>query len=162
MENMPPIPEMTFFRTSQKTKEKSVAMRLNTKQRPATTVVECAIIFPAFFFIVIGMVVMGFGIFRYQELASLTREAARYASVRGYKYSQTTGNPAATEEEIYQNIILSRAVLLNPDYMTHSITWTPDNRQNSVVTVTIRYQWIPEVLFPGIELSSTSSMNISY
>jgi hypothetical protein len=51
--------------------------------RQAATVVECAIIYPVLFLFLIGLAVGGAGIFRYQEVSSLAREAARYASTHG-------------------------------------------------------------------------------
>ena len=67
------------------------------QRRSATTIVECALVFPALMIFLFGLIIGGLGVFRYQEVASLAREGARYASVRGTDYSSATGKPAATD-----------------------------------------------------------------
>src|SRR5262249_38934504 len=118
----------------------------------------------------------GLGVFRFQEVASLAREAARYASVRGGDYQKETGNAAATPESIYQNAILPNAAILDPKYLTCNVSWhfsdkavdhiVNDNYetvQTNTVTVTVTYQWYPEWFLKGpITLSSTSTMPLSY
>ncbi len=42
------------------------------------------------------------GIYRYQQVASLAREGARYASVHGSQYAADTGNAAATASDDLQ------------------------------------------------------------
>jgi hypothetical protein len=132
------------------------------QRRSGTTVVECAMIYPVFFQIVIGLIVGALGIFRFQQVASLAREGARYASVHGFKYSQATGNAAATPQEVYDKIIKPKATALDVNAVTYSVVWTPDNRQDSKVSVTVSYQWVPEAVFGGIKLSSTSTIAMAY
>lgn len=131
-------------------------------RRKAATVVECAILFPAFFLLLIGFVIAGLGVFRYQEVACLAREGTRWASVRGLTYQQRTKNPAATPQDVYDNAIRPNVVALDPNQLTYSVTWNPDNRQGGLVTVTVTYNWIPEAYFGGIQLSSTSTMAVAY
>jgi Flp pilus assembly protein TadG len=132
------------------------------KNRSGATVVECAFIYPLFFLIVVGLVVGCLGVFRYQELASLSREAARWASVRGHQYQNATGETAATAKDVYDNVIKPKAKLVDATDLTYSVTWDPDNRQGSKVTVTVTYHWVPEAVFGGIDLTSTSTMIMSY
>ena len=110
----------------------------------------------------IGLIVGALGVFRYQEVASLAREGARYASVRGAKFAQTTGQPAATPDDVYTSAIQPKMVSLDPALMGYSVSWNPDNRQGSTVTCTVTYRWLPEILLGGINLSSTSVMPMSY
>jgi len=49
--------------------------------------VEFAVVAPATFILLLGIVVGGMGVFRYQEVAHLAREATRYASTHGGQYS---------------------------------------------------------------------------
>jgi len=137
-------------------------MRLFAKPRRGTTLVECAVIYPVTFLLLLGLVIGGLGVFRYQEVASLAREGARYASVRGDKYQQLTGKPAVTPAEVYQNAILPKAATLDPARLTYQVAWNPDNRQGGTVTVVVTYQWVPEAYLGGISLSSTSAMTVSY
>jgi Flp pilus assembly protein TadG len=150
-------------------------MRLRSRRRLGTTVMECAVIYPLVFLLVIGLVVGACGIFRYQEVASLARRAARYASVHGTDYAKDTGNPAATPTDIYNNAIVPNAVAFNLSNLNYSVTWNASNSPyqptivnnypvavRNTVTVTVTYQWIPEALFGGITLSSTSVEPMSY
>ena len=137
-------------------------MTLRRKPRTGTTAVEAAVIFPIFFLLLIGLLVFALGVSRYQEIASLAREGARWASVRGASYGYATGNTPATAKDVYDNAIVPNTVLVDPSQLNYSVTWNPDNQQNSLVTVTLSYNWLPEAFFGGITLSSTSSMPVSY
>lgn len=137
-------------------------MRLRTAPRSGVTVVECAIIFPGFFLLLIGTIVMGLGVFRYQEVAHLAREGARWASVHGLEYQQRTGNWAATPQDVFDNAIKPNVVALDPNQLSYKVTWNPDNRQGGLVSVTVNYNWVPEVFFGGFTLTSTSTVPVSY
>src|SRR5262249_20810347 len=75
----------------------------------AAVLVESAIIYPAVFLLLLGLAVGGAGIFRYQEVASLAREAARYASTHGANSRNDAGLPVgdatAWTSDIYTNAI---------------------------------------------------------
>jgi Flp pilus assembly protein TadG len=130
--------------------------------RSAATMLECAFVYPILFLFVIGLMVGGLGIFRYQEVAWLAREGARYASVHGAKYQQVTGKPAATPADVYQSAILPKMVSLDPSQLSYQVTWSPNNQPGSTVTVTITYNWSPEAFFKTTTLTSTSVMPMSY
>ena len=132
------------------------------RRRRGTHVLECAVVFPVIFLLLFGLIIGALGVFRYQEVASLAREGARYASVRGQRYQMMTGRPAATAADVFNNAIAPRAVILTPSQLSSSVTWNPDNRQGSTVTVTVTYQWVPEAYLGGLTLSSTSTTPISY
>ena len=137
-------------------------MRLRQQRRRGATVVEHAIVLPVFFLFVIGTVVVGFGVFRYQEVAHLAREASRYASVRGTSYAAATGYPAATAKDVYEGAIRPNAVGLDAKQLSYEVTWSPDNRQGSTVTVRVTYRWVPEAFLGGMDLTSTSTATMSY
>ncbi len=137
-------------------------MLLRRRIREGTTLVECALIYPVYLLVVIGLIVGGFGVFRYQQLASLAREGARYASVRGATFQRYTGQTAATEADVYTNGIRPKVVALDPNRLGYTVTWSPNNKQGSQVTVKLTYHWIPEVFLGGIDLGSTSTMTVSY
>jgi Flp pilus assembly protein TadG len=130
--------------------------------RSGVAAVEFAFIAPVVLFFILALVIGAFGVFRYQQVASLAREGARYASVRGSKFQSSTGQPAATPADVYNNVILPKSVALRPDRLTYSVTWGPDNKQGSTVEVRVTYQWIPEKYLGGITLSSTSRLPITY
>jgi Flp pilus assembly protein TadG len=146
-------------------------------RRLGTTTVEAAIVLPTVFLFIIGMCVIGLGIYRYQQVASLAREGARYASVHGTQYAFNTGNSAATATDIYNNAIQPMAIGLNTGSLSYSVTWNTSNSPtsysststppgapvNNSVSVTVTYSWTPELYVTGpINLTSTSVMPMSY
>ena len=151
-------------------------MRRAPQRRPGATVVECAIVFPVLFLLVLGLLVGAAGIFRYSQLASMTREAARYASVHGGQYAQEMNVTAPAPADIYNNVVLPRAEGFDTSHLSYSITYNSTNMpfhtildaNNNVipvqntVTVTLTYQWVPEAYLPGITLTSTSVMPMAY
>ncbi|HZT79696.1 MAG TPA: TadE family protein [Gemmataceae bacterium] len=143
-------------------------------RRRAASVVESAIVYPATFLVVLGLAVGGLGVFRYQQVASLAREGARWASVRGGQYASETGNAAATQQDVYNNVIKPNGFGLDPSRLGCTVTWS--NNDNwpvrissdngaataNTVTVTVTYQWLPEAYLGGLTLSSTSVVPVAY
>jgi Flp pilus assembly protein TadG len=155
-------------------KSATTIIRHRAAPRGATTV-EFAIVAPVTLLLIIGIIVMGLGIFRYQTVAMMAREASRYASVHGSDYATQTGQPAATAADIYTNAILPYATGLDTSKITYSVTWNTSNspthsatvngknlRVANSVTVTVNYNWIPEAYLSGIVLSSTSTAVMSF
>jgi Flp pilus assembly protein TadG len=142
--------------------------------RRGTIAVECAVVYPLTFLILLGLVVGGLGVFRYQQVAALAREGARWASVRGALYQQETGQPAATAASVYNAVLLPNAAGLDPSRLSHTVMWNTDNWPShltssngtvvgNTVTVTVTYQWLPEAYLLGpITLRSTSVMPMAY
>src|SRR5262245_44129078 len=140
--------------------------------RRAATTVELAMVAPVLMLFIFGLVVGGLGIFRYHQVAHLAREAARYAACHGLDYYRETGNPAATQDSIYQNVVLANAAGLDPASLACTVTWDTSNapkRVNAdmtvttnVVEVTVSYKWLPEAYFGGVTLTSKSKMPMSY
>ena len=151
-------------------------MRGASQRRSGATVVECAFVYPVFFLLILSLLVGAAGVFRYSQLASLSREAARYASVHGGQYAQEMKVTAPAPADIYNNVVLPMAVGFDTSQLNYSITYNSSNwpfhttldANNNVipiqntVTVTLTYQWLPEAFLGGITLSSTSVMPMSY
>jgi len=150
-------------------------MRFQFRPRAGATIVECALVYPITFLLILGLIIGGLGIFRYQEVASLARESSRWASVHGAKYQDDTGNPAALPVDVYNNVIVPRAVSLDLSQLNYSVSWNTDNHQyhtvivngdvvpvTNTVTVSVTYQWIPEAYLGGITLGSSSTVPMSY
>ena len=151
-------------------------MRRAPQRRSGATVVEAAFVYPVVFLLVLALLVGAAGMFRYSQLASLTREAARYASVHGGQYAQEMNVTAPAPADIYNNVVLPRAAAFDTSRLNYSITYNTNNMpyhttldtNNNVipiqntVTVTLTYQWIPEAFLGGVTLSSTSVMPMSY
>ena len=104
-----------------------------------------------------GTVIEGLGVFRYEQLSSLSREGARWASVHGSTYQQEKTKAAPTSQDVYTNVIAPNMVGLDPSQLTCTLTMTANT-----ATVTLTYLWIPEGLFSAISLTSTSVLPITY
>lgn len=149
-------------------------LRKNINRRDGTSLVECAIILPVTLFMLFGFVVGGMGVFRYQEVALLAREGARYASTHGAQYRTDAGLPAGTSADwitdIKDNGIEPKRVALDKTRMTVTVEWPPvinqpnrpDNWPGSKVKVKVSYQWIPGLYLAGpFNLTSTSELPIT-
>jgi Flp pilus assembly protein TadG len=151
-----------------------MARRLTRPRRSGFAATESVLVLPTLFFLILATVVGGYGIFRYQQIAMLAREGSRYASVHGGQYQQETGNTAATPQDVYNNAILPLATSLDLSQLSYSVTWNTsnmpytlntdyENPTGNTVTVTVSYNWFPEVYLAGpITLSSTSTVPMSY
>lgn len=144
--------------------------------------VEFALVGPVTLMVLMSLIVGGMGMFRYQQIARLAREAARYASVHCEDYAYETDNATATPSSIYNNVIVPNAVGLDLSRLTYSVVGfdgqplsltnnaiyrtTTVNGQTvymtNTVSVTINYQWIPEAYLGGLTMSSTAVCVISY
>jgi hypothetical protein len=131
------------------------------------------------FLIVLGLIVGGLVVFRYQEMSWLAREGARYAIVRGSEYEMEmkargyTTTKAVTADDI-RDYIRGKAQILDPNNLVVTTTWkdynsaytvTSDTGQAEVstITVTVNYPWVPEVFLIGpIDLTSTCTIPMSY
>jgi Flp pilus assembly protein TadG len=162
-----------------------------THRRRGVVLVESAVIYSVALLLVLGLIVGGVGMYRYQEVAHLAREGARFAATHGGNYQKDgwpdrTGVPAITSNESMLNYLLPRALLLDPSQLQVTVSWTapasvtPANSPSYVdpdptlvppgqkviqnnVRVTVSYQWMPEVFLVGpINLTSTSQMPMSY
>jgi Flp pilus assembly protein TadG len=146
----------------------------STRCRRGATLVEVAIVLPVTFLLIFALVVGVLGVFRYQEVASLTRAAGRYASTHGAQYRKdaglANGTAADWQADINANAIQPALILLDPNLLTLNTSWPdvsnqpgkPDNWPTSTVTVTLTYQWIPELYLVGpYYLSSTSCVAIT-
>ena len=87
----------------------------------------------------------------YQLVATLAREGSRWASVRGTQYHTDTGNPAATQASI-QSLIQGEAVGLEVSNLTVTVPAI-----TNTVSVTVSYQWFPEVFFGSSSITLTST-----
>jgi Flp pilus assembly protein TadG len=154
-------------------------------RRRGAVLVESAIVYPVLVLLLLGLIVGGLGVFRYQQVACQARDAARWASVRGGRFHKQTQQPSPTADAIRQNAVLPLAAGMNPSNLTVQVQWidestgaasdwdqaskwpTSTTATGTVVTnkvrVTVTYQWSPEFFFAGpINLSSVSEVPMSY
>jgi Flp pilus assembly protein TadG len=131
-------------------------MRSRATRRSASAVVESAFVLPVALAVIYAVVAGALAIMVYQQVAALSREAARYASVHGYYHCQDTAASPTTAADVYNNAILPRLVDMDPNSLGYAVTWSPDQKQGSYVTVTVSYRMsLP--LYGTINFSSTST-----
>lgn len=135
------------------------ACRNPGRLRRGATTVEFALVSPVLFLILIGLVVMGLGIFRYNQVVALAHAGARWASVHGKNYdSRNKRSAAVTTADLYNEVIKPRAVGFDPKKLTYDLTWSEDRR---TVAVTVNYRWVAEAFFGEVMFSSTSNALVS-
>ena len=143
--------------------------------RRGATIVEFAIVAPLTFLLLIGLLVAGLGVFHFQQVAMMAREASRWASVHGTDYAAVTGKAAASSTDVYNQAIKPYAVGLDLNHLTYTVTWDTSNRPwheatvngesvqiSNTVTVTVNYNWIPQAYLGAINLTSTSKSVMSF
>ena len=124
-------------------------------KRKGAVLVESAIIYPVAFLLMLGLMVGGMGVYRFQEVSHLAREGARWASTHGAQYRQDMGtypgfiggtylrtdptplpgllwyqvdssSTAGTwTGDIYNNGIRANMVALDPNLVSCQIAWPP-------------------------------------
>ena len=135
------------------------ARRNSSRLRRGATAVEFALVSPVLFMTLIGLVVLGLGIFRYNQVAALAHAGARWASVHGKNYdSRNHRSSAVTSTDLYNEVIKTRAVGFDPSKLTYNLTWSADRR---TVAVTVNYRWLAEAYFGEVMLTSTSNALVS-
>ena len=144
-------------------------------RRHAGVLLETALVYPMLGLFLIGTVTIGLGVFSFQQIASLSREGARWASVHGGQYALVTGNAMATPADVYNTAILPLAAGLDATKLSYTVTWANANEMptytdletmatvTNTVTVTITYQWYPAAyLGSPVTLTSTAVMPMSF
>jgi hypothetical protein len=136
-------------------------MRVRNSPSPArrgVTTAECGVVYALTLLLIMGTIIEALGVFRYQQVATLAREGARWASVRGATYQQETGQAAPTYQDVLTNVISPKMVALDATQLTGTLTMT-----SNTATVTLTYSWTPEGFFhTPVTLTSTSVVPITY
>jgi Flp pilus assembly protein TadG len=143
--------------------------------------IETAVVLPVMLLLVLMLIVGGIGVFRYQQVALLAREGARWGSVRGTGWQMDTDQTPPTQQDILQNAVLPLAVGMDQsnitivaeliDGETGSVTAWDSSRKNPLslsktnqgvtnrIRITISYDWSPGVLILGsVNMKSVSEM----
>jgi Flp pilus assembly protein TadG len=133
----------------------------NLSKRRGVSAVEAAVVYPVTTLLLIGMVVLGLGVFCYQQLQALADEGARYASVHGPQYA-FDNNASIASTSTVQTYVQGLAVSLgglvctNVNYSSTSLT-VP-----GTVTVTLTYTWKPPAYFNSVTWTGTSTVLVTY
>jgi Flp pilus assembly protein TadG len=125
---------------------------------------EAAVVYPVTMLLLIGTVVLGIAVFRYEQVQSLAREGARYASVHGPTYASEQGSSYATNATVLSYI---EPMAHGLSGLTCTVTWNPNPPTTSIpstVTVRLSYPWVPEAYFnkQTVALTASSTMPVTY
>lgn len=118
-------------------------------RRRGAALVEAAVVLPVFLLLVVGGVVLGLGLFRYQEIAHLARESARWASLQDASLK--------TPEQIRANVLTPKALGVDPAAITVATTSTAD-----ATTVTLKYLWTPEAYIAPLTFTCKAQVRNPY
>ncbi len=127
------------------------------RRRRGVVLLESGLVYSSAMMLILGTITIGLGVFRYQEMAWLAREGARWAAVHGPTYQSEQSKAAPTSSDVMSNAITPRMAILTQANLTCTLTMT-----SGVATVTLNYNWTPEVYLSPITLRSTSVVPISY
>lgn len=128
-------------------------------RRRGTTAVEAAVVYPVAILLLMGTILMGLGVSRYQQLQFLARQGARYASVHGPTYASENGQPMASTSSVL-SYVQQMAVGLNGLSCT-AVSYSSSSMPCSV-SVTLTYTWSPGSLFSSMTWTATSTMPVTY
>ena len=131
--------------------------RPGRRNRKGALMLESSIVYNVALMLTLGTIVIGLGIFRYQEIAWLAREGSRWAAVHGPTYQREQNVAAPTSNDVLVNAINPRLCLLNSANLTCTLT-----NNSGTATVTLTYNWTPEAYLSPIKFASTSSALVTY
>ena len=130
-------------------------------RRPGAALVEAAIVIPLLLALLFAIVCGAMLVVTTDEVAGVTREGARYASVHGSSYAFNTKQPAATQEDV-SNYVKGLGATLDANRLTCTVTWQGSNQPGQYVTVEVRYRWPGLGFFQAQEFVARSTMLVSY
>jgi Flp pilus assembly protein TadG len=138
----------------------------NRPNRRGVAALEAALVYPVAMLLLIGTVVLGIAVFRYEQLQALAREGARYASVHGPTYASEQNSSYATSSTVLTYVDTMTAGL-QQNSLNCTVTWAPNpptTTTPSTVTVQLSYAWVPEGFFPkqAVNLTAASTMPVTY
>jgi Flp pilus assembly protein TadG len=129
------------------------------RRQRGSGVVDFAIVLPVFALATIGVFDFGRGLWTYNTIGNLARDATRYAAVRSAK-----SEDPSSQDKIAAHVV-SQLDGLDPDRLTVTADWLPTNAPGSVVEVRLTYNFDPFTPFvPSAltHLTSRSRMTIAY
>ncbi len=121
--------------------------------------VESALVFLAFMFILLGSVEFGRMVYAFQYVVQGAEEGARYASLHSSASTAPATNASVT------STVTQWAIGLDSSKVGVTTTWTPTNAVGNTVQVKVTYTWssILGALVPtSMAMTSQSNMTIVY
>lgn len=133
------------------------------RDQRGSAVVEFAAAFAMLFLFLFSIMDLSRALYCYHFIADAAREGTRYAMVRGATCTSYSSACPASANDI-QNYIEDVPAGINPQALTVTTTWTPNNSPGSVVQVQVQYSFQP--IFPlvrkgALVMTSSSQVVIS-
>jgi hypothetical protein len=130
-----------------------------SRRRSGLAAVESAAVYPVAILLLMGTIIMGLGIFRFEQLQFLARQGARYASVHGPTYASENNQSVATPSAVLAYI---QGLAVNLDGLDCSAVTYSSTTMPCSVSVTVTYTWNPGPLFNSMTWTATSTMPVTY
>jgi Flp pilus assembly protein TadG len=157
--------------------------RNQVRRRRGAHAVEAAIVLPVMLVLLLGLVVGGMGVFRYQQVACLAQEAARWTCVRGGDYQKDTDAASPTQNQVLQQAVLPLAVGMDPSQLALKAQWIDQGTNTTLdwdsapkdvkslngageyvtntLRITITYTWSPGLFLGPVTLTSVCEVPMS-
>ncbi len=131
-------------------------------QQRGVTVVELALILTVLLLIIFGTMELGRAVWYYNTLGYAAREGTRFAAVNGSTSGSAPGPRLYTEvDPLVKAKVVAAATGLALSASNVTVTWSPNNRPVSTVSVTVTKNFVPATPFVGaISMSRSSSLVI--
>lgn len=126
--------------------------------RRGVVAVEFALIIPIFLLMTYGFMELGRALFIQNSLGHAVYEAQRFAIVHGASSS------APADANAIATVILDKAGVLDGDLLTVNVTFAPDNKPGSIVTIEAIYAFdymTGLVPLQAFDMRSTSAATIA-
>jgi Flp pilus assembly protein TadG len=112
-------------------------MKQTRNKRKGAAIMEGALVMLVFMMILFGIIDFARAIFAYNSVEFASREAARWASVRGVQSGQE-----ATVQQI-QNFTFTQLVGMNANNTNVAVAWNNNKVPGSFVTITVNHSFDP-------------------
>lgn len=129
------------------------------RRRRGVVLLESALIYTITFMLLLGTMVMGLGVFQYQQLAALAREGSRWSAVHGATYQSEQSASVPTDAQVLA-VVVQKAVILNTSALQCDLDQT--KLAAGVAHVTLTYKWTPEAFFASVSMTSVSETPVLY
>ncbi|CAN0462008.1 unnamed protein product, partial [Phaeothamnion confervicola] len=93
------------------------------RRRRGIVLAEAGIIYSVAISLVMGAIVIGFGIFRFQQIPNLAGEGARWASIRATTDQDGANGVGPTAQEVLENAVFVKMVMIDKSKLTSTLVW---------------------------------------
>lgn len=135
--------------------------RTSRSRQHGSSMVEAALVSVILFMLLFGIIGFSRAIWAYSWTSHASREASRWASVRG-GVSNCTDGTCPANQAIITTHVKQNMLGLDPTSANVTVAFLPDNGQGNTVKVDVTYDVTEIVPFvPAMRVQSSSSMAIS-